>query len=88
VAKSAQPWVATLVRTIFDQPAAEEVAAQHGRVVASLEAKYPDAAAHLDEAKADLLAFTGFPRQIWRQIWSNNPLSVNRLSGDTILSAA
>ncbi|WP_285498425.1 transposase, partial [Actinomadura sp. NBRC 104425] len=21
----------------------------------------------------DLLAFTGFPRQIWRQIWSNNP---------------
>jgi transposase-like protein len=31
VPKSAQPWVATLVRTIFDQPAAEEVAAQHAR---------------------------------------------------------
>jgi transposase-like protein len=65
--------VATLVRTIFDQPAAEEVCAQHARVVDSLEAKYPDAAAHLDEAKGDLLAFTGFPREIWRQIWSNNP---------------
>jgi putative transposase len=73
VPKSAQPWVATLVRTIFDQPAAEEVHAQHGRVVASLEAKYPDAAAHLDEARGDLLAFTTFPREIWRQIWSNNP---------------
>jgi putative transposase len=73
VPKSAQPWVATLVRTIFDQPAAEEVRAQHGRVVASLEAKYPDAAAHLDEARDDLLAFTAFPRAIWRQIWSNNP---------------
>ncbi|GAA4638950.1 IS256-like element IS1081 family transposase [Actinoallomurus vinaceus] len=73
VPKSAQPWVATLVRTIFDQPAAEEVAAQHARVVASLEAKYPDAAVHLDEARDDLLAFTAFPREIWRQIWSNNP---------------
>ena len=71
--KSAQPWVATLVRTIFDQPAAEEVTAQHGRVVDSLEAKYPDAAAHLDEARGDLLAFAAFPREIWRQIWSNNP---------------
>ncbi|MES9536410.1 transposase [Actinomadura sp. NPDC000600] len=39
----------------------------------SLEAKHPDAAAHLNAARADLLAFTGFPRQLWRQIWSNNP---------------
>ncbi|NDU72151.1 IS256 family transposase [Actinomadura sp. DSM 109109] len=73
VPKSAQPWVATLVRTIFDQPAAEEVHAQHARVVASLEAKHPEAAEHLDAAREDLLAFTGFPRQLWRQIWSNNP---------------
>jgi transposase-like protein len=73
VPKSAQPWVATLVRTIFDQPATEEVHAQHARVVDSLAAKHPDAAAHLDEARPDLLAFTGFPREIWRQIWSNNP---------------
>ncbi len=73
VPKSAQPWVATLVRTIFDQPAAEEVHAQHARVVASLEAKHPEAAGHLDAAREDLLAFTGFPRQFWRQIWSNNP---------------
>ncbi|GAA2411689.1 hypothetical protein GCM10010191_21300 [Actinomadura vinacea] len=33
VPKSAQPWVATLVRTIFDQPAVEEVQAQHARVL-------------------------------------------------------
>jgi putative transposase len=37
------------------------------------EAKHPDAATHLDEAKADLPAFTAFPLQIWKQIWSNNP---------------
>lgn len=24
-------------------------------------------------ARADVLAFTGFPRELWRQIWSNNP---------------
>src|SRR6202000_2868672 len=24
-------------------------------------------------ARADILAFTGFPKEIWRQIWSNNP---------------
>ena len=51
-------------------------------------AKLPKVAAHLDAARADVLAFTAFPKELWRQIWSNNPLSVNRLSGDTILVAA
>jgi transposase-like protein len=41
--------------------------------VAAPEAKLPAAAAHLDEAREDLLAFTVFSREIWRQIWSNNP---------------
>jgi putative transposase len=73
VPKSAQPWVATLVRTIFEQPDAASVRAQHAQVVTALEAKFPAAAAHLDEAREDILAFTAFSREIWRQIWSNNP---------------
>ncbi|MDI6097619.1 IS256 family transposase [Actinoplanes sp. NEAU-A12] len=73
VPKSAQPWVATLVRTIFDQPDATAVHAQFERVLDSIEQKFPDAAEHLDDARADLLAFTSFPRELWRQIWSNNP---------------
>jgi putative transposase len=73
VAKSTQPWVATLVRTIFDQPDADCVGAQFDRVVAALSDKLPEAAAHLDEARDDLLAFSAFPREIWRQCWSNNP---------------
>jgi hypothetical protein len=72
-AKSAQPWVATLVRTIFEQPDATSVRAQHAQDVTALEAKFPQAAAHLDEARDDILAFTAFPHEIWRQIWSNNP---------------
>jgi len=43
---------------------------------------------HLDAARSDLLAFTAFPKQIWKQIWSNNPLSVNRPSHNTIMVAA
>jgi transposase-like protein len=73
VPKSAQPWVSTLVRTIFEQPDAASVKAQHGHVVTALEAKFPQAAAHLDEARDDILAFTAFPREVWRQVWSNNP---------------
>jgi putative transposase len=73
VPKSAQPWVATMVRTVFDQPDTASVHAQSARVVEAIEARFPDAAVHLDEARADLLAFTGFPHELWRQIWSNNP---------------
>jgi putative transposase len=73
VPKSAQPWVATLVRTIFDQPDAPAVSAQFDRVLDTIMAKFPDAAEHLDQARGDLLAFTAFPRELWRQIWSNNP---------------
>jgi putative transposase len=71
--KTSQPWVATLVRTIFDQPDPAEVAAQFDRVVAALEAKLPAAAEHLAAARDDLLAFTATPREIWRQVWSSNP---------------
>ena len=35
--------------------------------------KLPAVAEHLEEARADILAFTAFPKEIWRQIWSNNP---------------
>jgi len=73
VPKSARPWVSTLVRAIFEQPDAASVRGQHAQVVAALEAKLPQAAEHLDAARDDILAFTAFPREVWRQIWSNNP---------------
>jgi transposase-like protein len=73
VPKTAQPHVATQVRTIFDQADATAVHTQFDRVVAALADKYPDAAEHLDDAREELLAFTAYPREIWRQIWSNNP---------------
>ena len=71
--KSAQPHVATQVRTIFDQADAAAVHTQFDRVVAALAGKYPEAAEHLEAAREELLAFTAYPRELWRQIWSNNP---------------
>ncbi len=73
VPKSAQPFVATLVRSIFDQPSAEHVHLQHARVVEQLAPRFPDAARLLADAAAEVLAFTGFPQPHWRQIRSNNP---------------
>jgi transposase-like protein len=73
VPRSAQPFVATMVRTIFAQPSAEEVAAQLERVVAQLQARFPEVAAMLTDAAPDITAFAAFPTEHWRQIWSNNP---------------
>jgi putative transposase len=73
VPKSAQTLAATLVRSIFAQPDLEAVWAQHGRIVEQLQERFSDAAALLAEAASDVLAFATFPREHWRQIWSNNP---------------
>ncbi|MDF9816196.1 IS256 family transposase [Streptomyces sp. SPB162] len=72
VPKSAQPWVATLLRTAFEQPDTDAVKAQMIHVLDPLETKLPKAAAHLHSAQHDLLAFAAFPRELWRQIRSNN----------------
>ena len=74
VPKSAEAMVATMVRSIFAQPSAAEVWAQHRRVVDHLtDMSLDDAAEHLDRAAAEILVFTGFPKSHWTQIWSNNP---------------
>ena len=71
--KSSWGWVKALLHSIYDQPDAEAVHAQFDRVVDALAEKLPNVADHLEEARADILAFTAFPKEIWRQIWSNNP---------------
>jgi putative transposase len=71
--KSAWGWVKALLHSVYDQPDAASVHAQFDRVLDTLSEKLPPVAEHLDAARADVLAFTGFPKAIWRQIWSNNP---------------
>jgi putative transposase len=62
-----------LLHAIYDEPDATSVHAQFDRVVDALTDKLPTIAEHLENARADILAFTAFPKEIWRQIWSNNP---------------
>lgn len=73
VPKSAQPFVATMVRTIFTQPDAKTTREQHARAVAELRPRFAQAAALLEDAQEELLAFTHFDPDHWRQIWSTNP---------------
>jgi transposase-like protein len=71
--KTSWPWVKALLHSIYDQPDAEAVHAQFDRVLDALAEKLPAVAEHLETARPDILAFTAFPKEIWRQIWSNNP---------------
>jgi len=71
--KSSWGWVKALLHSVYDQPDAEAVHAQFDRIVDALADKLPAVAAHLQEARADILAFTSYPKDLWRQIWSNNP---------------
>ena len=74
VPKSSQSLVATLVRGIFEQPDSDAVWRMHAEVVEKLEARFAAASKLLDEAGGDILAFSPFPKEHWRRVWSNNPL--------------
>lgn len=67
------PAVKAMLHSVYDQPDAASVHAQFDRLLDYTAEKLPDVTAHLDAARADILAFTSFPPEVWQQIWSNNP---------------
>ena len=71
--KSAWGAVKAMLHSVYDQPDSTAVHAQYDKMLDTLTGKLPDVVAHLDAARADVLAFTSFPKDLWRQIWSNNP---------------
>ena len=74
VPKGSQEMVASIIRTAFAQPDAEHVHKQFGEVTTMLAKSHPKVAAMLQDARDDVLAFTGFPIKHWRQLWSTNPM--------------
>jgi putative transposase len=66
--------VKALLHSVYDQPDTDAVHAQFDRILDALADKLPAVAQHLDAARADILAFTAFPKAAWRQIWSTNPV--------------
>ena len=71
--KSMWPAVKAMLHSVYDQPDAQAVRAQFDRLIDYVTEKLPDVAEHLADAQVDILAFTGFPKDVWTQIWSNNP---------------
>ena len=70
--KCSWPWVKTLLHSVYDQANAPAVQAQLDKVLDALTDKLPAVADRMETARADLLASTAFPKQVWRKIWSNN----------------
>lgn len=74
VPKGQQNMVAAVFRTIFAQPDAAGVEATWDTVRDQLAERFPKLGPFMDDAKAEVLAFTAFPRAHWTKIWSTNPL--------------
>jgi transposase-like protein len=60
--------------TSFVQASADNIDRQWEVVRDSLAGAHPKAAALMDIAKTEVLAFTTFPKAHWSKIWSTNPL--------------
>ena len=71
--KASWPAVKAMLHSVYDQPSDHAVQAQFDKLLDSVEERLPDVHAHLEAARADVLAFTAFPKELWRQVWSNNP---------------
>ncbi len=71
--KSAWGGVKALLHSVFDQIDADAVHTQYDKLLTQVEHQLPEVHAHLDAARDEVLAFTAFPKALWRQIWSNNP---------------
>ena len=76
IPKSSWGWVKALLHSVHNQPDTESVHAQFDRILDALDGKLPAVAEHLEHARPDILAFTAFPYEVWRQIWSNNDREV------------
>jgi putative transposase len=74
VPKAASQMVAATIRTVFAQPDPISAREQWRRVADSFRARFPRLAQLMDETEEEVLAYSAFPVEHWRQIWSNNPL--------------
>ena len=78
--KSGRRVVSALIGTAFAQEDADATKTQWRKVADQLRANVPKLAALMDDAEADVLAYTGFPKEHWQKIQSTNGLE--RLNGE------
>ena len=75
-----RPGVIAMIKTIFAQETAQDLRAQWKTIADAFRERVPKLASLMDEARDDVLAYTGFPKEHWPQIASTNPLE--RLNGE------
>jgi transposase-like protein len=73
IPKGHQPMVSAAFKTVFAQVSGDDMHAQWDQVATTLEDRFKGAAL-MRQAKDEVLAFTAFPTEHWRQLWSTNPL--------------
>jgi transposase-like protein len=74
VPKSHKDMVAAVFRTAFAQPDAAAASQAWDQVRDQLAGTFPKIRPLMDDAKAEVLAFTSFPRSHWVKVWSTNPI--------------
>ncbi len=74
VPRQSQEMVAAAIRTIFAQPDKNSVYEQFERITTTLEGQFSGVSSMLASSREDLLAFSAFPVEHWRKLWSTNPL--------------
>jgi putative transposase len=90
VPQGAREPIAAIVRTIFAQPDHGSAMAQLRKVADGLRGRFPKAAALLEEAAEDVLAYRRFPLEHRRQLHSTTSSSARtkRLSADRMWSGS
>ena len=81
VPKTHADMVAAVFRTIFAQPDPDAVSSAWDEVRDQLATSFSKVGPLMDDAKAEVLAFTALPRAHWTKIWSTDE-SVNSTTAD------
>ncbi len=68
IPKAHQGMVTTALRSVFAQETAQEIASRRDELASSLAERFPKAAALMNGARDDVLAFRSFPQLHWRKI--------------------
>jgi putative transposase len=74
VPRAHQGMVTAALRSVFAQETAAEIESRWDDLATSLAERFPKAAALMNGAKEDVLAFRHFPKDHWKKIWSTNLL--------------
>jgi putative transposase len=74
VPKGSADMVAAALRTVFVHPDPAELSAAWDRVADTFAGQFPKVTELMHNAKPDVLAFSAFPFEHWKKVWSTNPL--------------